>query len=231
MGTAIIINSVNFSEGGLGKVTLLEDKSVESIQIVGPESVYAETAQYNIAYTPADTTETGVRWSITTGGEYATIDQNGKLTVLEAADDYKDVTIKAESNYPNINAATMNVSVKYKDSWLDIGGIGGVEIANRAIGDTGVTTSSADRVVYKIAISDSATKLLIKNNGAIQTTFCFSSVDAVNGAANKIGDSFISSDTDNVEEHEIPNGAKYVYTWCKVGTTVGIQNGRKFKFV
>lgn len=231
MGTAIIINSVNFSNSGLGKVTLLEDKSVESIQIVGPESVEGETVQYSIAYIPVDTTETGVRWSITTGGEYATIDQNGNLSVLEAADDYKNVTIKAESNYPNIDAATMNVSVKYKDSWLDIDGIGGVEIANRAIGDTGVTISSADRVVYKIAIPDGVTELLIKNNGAIQTTFCFSSVDAANGAANKIGDSFISSDTDNEEEHEIPNGAKFVYTWCKVGSTTGIQNGRKFKFV
>lgn len=114
MGVAIIIPGVVFTEN-LGKVTLVDgggsgggdvDVKVESIAISGLATVNTSSnkATYSVAYTPTNTTQKGVTWSLESGEEYATIDSLGTLTVKGSG----SVTIKAVSKY---NAAVTTKKV------------------------------------------------------------------------------------------------------------------------
>ena len=121
MGVAIIIPGVVFTEN-LGKVTLGGgggdvDVEVESIAISGLATVNTASnkATYSVAYTPANTTQKGVTWSLESGGEYATIDSMGMLTVKGSG----SVTIKAVSKH-NADVTTKKVvSVVFNDGQED----------------------------------------------------------------------------------------------------------------
>ena len=119
MGVAIIIPGVVFTEN-LGKVTLVGGGSsgggdvaveVKSIAISGSDTVNTETnrATYSVAYTPTNTTQKGVTWSLESGGEYAAIDQSGVLTVKGSG----SVTIKAVSKHNAAVTAKKVVSVVF----------------------------------------------------------------------------------------------------------------------
>ena len=121
MGVAIIIPGVVFTEN-LGKVTLVDgggsgggdvDVKVESIAISGLATVNTSSnkATYSVAYTPANTTQKGVTWSLESGGEYATIDSMGTLTVKGSG----SVTIKAVSKYNEAVTAKKVVSVVFNE--------------------------------------------------------------------------------------------------------------------
>ena len=125
MGVAIIIPGVTFTEN-LGKVTLVDgggsgggdvDVEVESISISGSATVNTSSnkATYSVAYTPANTTQKGVTWSLESGGEYATIDSMGTLTVKGSG----SVTIKAVSKYNAAVTAKKVVSVVFHDGQED----------------------------------------------------------------------------------------------------------------
>lgn len=76
---------------------------LQSLAITGPASVTV-SGQYGVTYTPGNTTETGVVWSIQSGNEYATIDQSGVVTALDGAEG-DSVTIRATSSHdPSIYA-------------------------------------------------------------------------------------------------------------------------------
>lgn len=117
MGVAIIIPGVVFMEN-LGKVTLDGgggDVTVEvkSIAISGLATVNTASnkATYSVAYTPANTTQKGVTWSLESGGEYATIDSLGTLTVKGSG----SVTIKAVSKHNAAVTAKKVVSVVFNE--------------------------------------------------------------------------------------------------------------------
>lgn len=112
-GIALIIKGADFSAAGnnLGKVTILEDIAVENISINGPSNVKG-IAKYSVRYTPEKTNQQGVSWNITEGQNYATINENGELTVLPGADNNK-VTIQAISIYNEKIIATQQITVKY----------------------------------------------------------------------------------------------------------------------
>lgn len=121
MGVAIIIPGVTFTEN-LGKVTLVDGGGpgggdvvvkVESIAISGLATVNTSSnkATYSVAYTPANTTQKGVTWSLESGGEYATIDSLGMLTVKGSG----SVTIKAVSKYNEAVTAKKVVSVVFNE--------------------------------------------------------------------------------------------------------------------
>ena len=121
MGVAIIIPGVTFTEN-LGKVTLVDgggsgggDDAVEvkSIAISGLATVNTASnkATYSVAYTPANTTQKGVTWSLESGGEYATIDSMGTLTVKGSG----SVTIKAVSKHNAAVTAKKIVSVVFNE--------------------------------------------------------------------------------------------------------------------
>lgn len=117
MGVAIIIPGVVFTEN-LGKVTLDGGGGdvtveVESIAISGSATVNTSSnkATYSVAYTPTNTTQKGVTWSLESGEEYATIDSMGTLTVKGSG----SVTIKAVSKHNTAVTAKKVVSVVFNE--------------------------------------------------------------------------------------------------------------------
>lgn len=125
MGIAIIVPNVSFAGNNIGKVTLSSDGGgsegggggsdvidVTAITINGPSTVNTKsnTATYSVAYTPSNTTQKGVKWSIESGSDYASIAQNnGTLTVKKTG----SVTIKATSTHNPSITATKTISVTY----------------------------------------------------------------------------------------------------------------------
>ena len=96
---------------GEKQVTGTYTKAIESITVSGASIINDGqlTSQYTHEILPSDTTQTGVTWSIVQGAQYATINQNGLLTILEGADDSK-VVIRCQS--------TANSDIYYEKSVL-----------------------------------------------------------------------------------------------------------------
>lgn len=69
-------------------------------------------AQYNVEYTPSNTTQRGVIWSVTSGSAYASIDESGLLTVKSGANG-NAVTIRATSKGNTSIYAEKTVTVTY----------------------------------------------------------------------------------------------------------------------
>ena len=115
MGVGIVIDGVSFADSGLGKVTLLSDIVIESLEI-GCENEYISSSFEAIAiYNPSYTNQTGVTWSIIDGGNYATINEFGVVTINKTAKN-SNITIKAVSKVNNQIFATKSVKVTYKSS-------------------------------------------------------------------------------------------------------------------
>lgn len=112
MGIAIIVPGVSYSDNNLGKVTVSQQVPVTGISIVGNAEVRGESSQYTISYSPTNTSQRGVVWSVEQGSEYATINQNGLLTILQGASS-NAVTIKAVSTHNAEVVATKVLQVSY----------------------------------------------------------------------------------------------------------------------
>lgn len=114
MGLAIIVPGADFSLKNLGQVTLAdtgpEEVPIQALTINGPTSVYNKQngATYTVTYTPENTTQKGVIWSISGGNDLAAIDQNGNLTITGTG----NITIKAMSSRDNNITATLKVAIK-----------------------------------------------------------------------------------------------------------------------
>ena len=80
--------------------------TLTGISIEGPDTVSAPE-RYTIAYDPANTTRTGVTWSVAAGDTLAAIDVDGGLTPLADG----AVTILAVSTHDNSIAATKAVAI------------------------------------------------------------------------------------------------------------------------
>ena len=111
MGIAVIIPGADYSAVNIGTVTPVDVVELVSLAVVGPDTVDYE-AQYSVTYTPADTTQTRVGWSVDSGSEYASIDGNGKLTSKPGANS-SPVTIRVYSVYDPQIYATKTVSVTH----------------------------------------------------------------------------------------------------------------------
>ena len=98
MGRAIIVSDIDFSQSGLGTVTINGVVPVLGLRIKGPTEVEDE-ATFSVSYYPLSTTQKGVSWSIIEGGTYATIDSaTGLLSVVPGSGaDADAVKIKATS--------------------------------------------------------------------------------------------------------------------------------------
>lgn len=82
MGRAIIVSDVDFSQSGLGTVTINGVVPVFALRIKGPLAVVYE-AYFYVSYYPLSTTQRGVTWSVIDGGAYATINPStGQLFVV-----------------------------------------------------------------------------------------------------------------------------------------------------
>lgn len=114
MGFAIVVPGADFSLKNLGQVTLAdtgpEEVPIQDLAISGPTSVYNEqnSATYTVTYTPENTTQKGVIWSISGGNDLAVIDQNGNLAITGTG----NITIKAMSSRDNNITATLKVAIQ-----------------------------------------------------------------------------------------------------------------------
>jgi hypothetical protein len=123
MGLAIMINGVDFSSLNLGIIHRL--KRVEKISITGSSTINnnENKSTYSISYTPLDTRQTGVSWSIVEGSSYASINSTtGEVSVLYGADG-NNVVIAAISLFNQSVTATKQITVTYKNdeeqAWLN----------------------------------------------------------------------------------------------------------------
>lgn len=114
MGYAIIIPDVDFRNKNLGSVTIENVVDLVSISIESPDSISGVTANFNIVYNPANAKneQKGVTWSIVSGSQYASINNEGVLTIDKSANN-SHITIKAVSNYDSSKVATKDVIVTY----------------------------------------------------------------------------------------------------------------------
>lgn len=95
MGIAIIVPGVDWSSRNLGKVTPAGNLPVESVEVIGQDTIYGAT-QFSVNLRPTFTTQRSVTWSVVSGGTYATIDENGIVTPALGAS-ANSVTIRATS--------------------------------------------------------------------------------------------------------------------------------------
>lgn len=109
------VRAVNNPWMGIGQSSGSESEpdepstDVTAISIIGAESV-TDSGTYSVTYTPSNTPQTGVTWSIISGSEYAEISSDGVLTAKDGASN-SSVTIKATSTHNSSVSATKVVSV------------------------------------------------------------------------------------------------------------------------
>ena len=90
------------------------DIDITGLGILGPSTVndVSNTAQFQVTYSPSNTTQRSITWSVVSGSDYASIDGNGKLTVKSNAKG-SEVKVRATStDKPNIYAEK-SVNVTY----------------------------------------------------------------------------------------------------------------------
>lgn len=92
--------------GTLGEISL-----PINISITGETKVLS-FSQYSATISPSTSTYTSVVWSIISGSQYATIDSNGLLNVLDGASD-SAVTIRCKSSYSDNVYTDLDISVTY----------------------------------------------------------------------------------------------------------------------
>lgn len=118
MGKAFVVPGADYSQLNLGTVTPSGSVPATSITITGP-SIVNSSAKFGAVILPIFTTQRSVVWSITDGGNYATIDQNGRMTVVPGTSS-ESVTLKCQSSDNSELYATKTVTVSaaeivYKD--------------------------------------------------------------------------------------------------------------------
>lgn len=96
MGIAVLVPGVNWAQKNIGIVTPSDSVAVQAIAIQGPNNIVG-SGQYTASLFPTFTNERSIIWSITSSGEYATIDSNGKVTAKAGALK-NSVTIRAKSS-------------------------------------------------------------------------------------------------------------------------------------
>lgn len=97
------------------------DIDITGLGILGPSTVndVSNTAQFQVTYSPSNTTQRSITWSVVSGSDYASIDGNGKLTVKSNAKG-NEVKVRATStDKPNIYAEK-SVNVTYSSAEVSI---------------------------------------------------------------------------------------------------------------
>jgi len=109
--TATSVEYPSISASKTITATYSVDNPLTALTINGDDTVTGVSATYAVTYTPSNTEETGVAWSIVSGSEYATIGEStGQLIVLNGANE-SPVTIMATSTVNSSITATKNITV------------------------------------------------------------------------------------------------------------------------
>lgn len=103
MGIAFVVPGADYRERNLGTAHPSTALPIEGIAILGASYV-AAVGRYTAAVYPIFTSQRNLLWSIVSGSEYASIDQNGVVTALPGASS-SQVRIRCESvDNPNISS-------------------------------------------------------------------------------------------------------------------------------
>lgn len=113
-GIAITIPNANFYSEFGNTITDLVDVPVTAISIIANDYYVGTKYALAVQYTPLKTSNRGVKWTITSGSEYAAIDAStGVITIFESAN-MSPVTVKATSLYTNSVYDTKTIQLLYK---------------------------------------------------------------------------------------------------------------------
>lgn len=113
-GIAITIPNTNFHTEFGNIITDLIDTPVTGISIAGNDYYVGTRYAMTVNYTPVRTSHRGCRWSIVSGSEYASIDENtGVITIFESAN-MNTVTVRAVSTYNSQLTATKEITLLYR---------------------------------------------------------------------------------------------------------------------
>ena len=121
MGKALLLTDVSFRKNNIGHVTFTGGK-LKSISIRG-RYLISSASTYTIDYTPVNTPQRGVVWSVLSGD--ASINQEGLLTPNSDG----NVTIQAVSTYNPTIKATQNIIVREDKPLNGISIVGPSEIS------------------------------------------------------------------------------------------------------
>lgn len=144
-GIALIVNGADFSARNLGKVTFLENKPITGLKIELPSSIEGDVYRITPMFTPIDTTERNLLWEITDGQSYASIDQNGNLTIKSSATG-NSITVKVTSVNNTSLSSTVTTNVTYKK-----------EIPLESMSIIGATEFTGSSTKYSVAFTPSGT--------------------------------------------------------------------------
>lgn len=97
MGIAIILPKILFTDSNLGKVTLVGNVPVAGVSIDSHSSYIGTEANLNVLFSPTNTTQRNVEWSIISGGSYASIDSETGVLSINSNANKSPVTVKVTS--------------------------------------------------------------------------------------------------------------------------------------
>lgn len=148
MGLAVIVPDISFAGSNIGQVTPISPTPLTALAIDGPSAIVTPetTGQYSVIYTPSDTSEKGVSWSVVEGAGIASIDSNGLLSVSGTG----TIKIRATSSIrPSIYAEKTIITQAYTPledltDRLNFPQSGGYYV-------TGITLAEGDYVKLKFA--------------------------------------------------------------------------------
>ena len=159
--------------------------ALTGLVISGDSTVNSDsnTAQFSVSYTPSNTTQRGILWSVVSGSDYASIDEKGKLTVKGGANG-SAVKIRATSKDNSSVYAEKSVTVTYKIASVSVTGVRlSKSVLSLAVGEseTLVATVAPERATDRSVTWESSNKNVatVNQNGTVRAVAVGSAVIGV----------------------------------------------------
>lgn len=150
------------------------DIDITGLGILGPSTVndVSNTAQFQVTYSPSNTTQRSITWSVVSGSDYASIDEKGLLTVKGGANG-STVKIRATSKDNSSVYAEKSVTVTYKIASVSVTGVSlSKSVLSLAVGEseTLVATVAPERATDRSVTWESSNKNVatVNQNGTVK---------------------------------------------------------------
>lgn len=161
------------------------DIDITGLGILGPSTVndVSNTAQFQVTYSPSNTTQRSITWSVVSGSDYASIDEKGLLTVKGGANG-STVKIRATSKDNSSVYAEKSVTVTYKIASVSVTGVSlSKSVLFLAVGEseTLVATVAPERATDRSVTWESSNKNVatVNQNGTVKAVAAGSAVIGV----------------------------------------------------
>ena len=158
------------------------DIDITGLGILGPSTVndVSNSAQFQVTYSPSNTTQRSVTWSVVSGSDYASIDEKGLLTVKGGANG-STVKIRATSKDNSSVYAEKSVTVTYKIASVSVTGVSlSKSVLSLAVGEseTLVATVVPERATDRSVTWESSKKNVatVNQNGTVKAVAAGSAV-------------------------------------------------------